>query len=265
MLQVLLRASGVFFIVLASTLFSWAGQKNQGELRVFASVGLTESLTEIANAHEGAMGRKIRLNFAGSDQLARQISMGVPCDLFICADTKWMDDLQKKNLIRPDTRRDWIASNLVIIVNKSSPLVIQKAKDLLEPKTGRIAIGDPMNVSSGIHSREYLEKYQIWKALESRLLITSNARSTLAAVEADRVGIGFVYKTDALIAHDVRIAYEIPASDVPPVHFFAALTANSANSVAAQTFLNTLMQPKSLAVFKRYGFTILSQESDKKL
>lgn len=264
MLQVLFRASGILYLILASTLFSWAGQKNQGELRVFSTIGLTESLTEIAATYENSTGRKVRLNFAGSDQLARQIAMGVPCDLFLCADTKWIDELQNKNFIRPETRHSLLSCRLVIIVNKSSPLVITKPEDLLQPKVGRIAIGDPQNVPSGIHSREYMEKHQIWSAVQSRLMITPNARSTLSAVECDRVGLGFVYNTDALIAHNARIAYEIPTNEIPPIHILGALTTGSANPTAAQNFLKLLQQPESLAVFKRYGFTILPSAVEKK-
>lgn len=257
MLRVLIRASGVVFLLLATSLFSWAGQKNQGELRVFASISLTESLTEIAAQYEKDTHQKIRLNFAGSNLIAEQIQMGVPADLFLSADAKWIDDLQGKGFIRKETRLDLLSSCLVLIVNKESPLVIKRIEDLLQPKVGRIALGDGSKVASGSYSRDYLERKKLWAPLEPRFVITSNARATLSAVEADRVGVGFVYKADAMISHGIRVAYEIPESEIPPIHFFASVTTHSAHATEAQALLDYLSQPESLTVFKRYGFAIV--------
>lgn len=257
MLRVLTWGSGCILLFLAFTAGLQAGQKSQEELRVFASIGLTESLTEIAARYQQETGRKVRLNFAGSDQVAKQVEMDVPSDLFFCADDKWINYLEEKKLIRPETRLKWLASSLVIIVNKQSPLVIKKAEDLLQPKVGRIAIGNPDNVASGIHAREYLTSHGIWQQVTDRLVITANARVSLVAVETDRVGAGFAYQTDVLIGHNARIAYEIPTTEMPPIYFYGAVTTRSINPERAKAFLDRLREPESLAVFKRYGFTIL--------
>lgn len=259
MLWVLFRASGVCSLLLASALFSWSAEKKPEELRVFASIGLTESLTEIASRYTQATQRKVRLNFAGSNLIAQQVLLGVPADLFISGDAKWMNELENKGLVRPETRRALVSSTLVIVINKDSPLVIKRPEDLLMPKVGRIALGDPNNVASGIYGREFMERHQLWQRLEPRLLITSNSRATLSAVEADRVGVGFVYITDAMISHGIKVAYEIPPSEIPPIHFYAAQTKGSKRPAEAQSFLDFLAQPEASTIFKRFGFTVLPQ------
>ena len=47
--------------------------------------------------------------------LARQIEAGAPADLFISADQEWMDYLQARGRIRPDSRRDLVSNRLVLV------------------------------------------------------------------------------------------------------------------------------------------------------
>jgi molybdate transport system substrate-binding protein len=55
------------------------------------------------------------LSFAASSALARQAAAGAPADLFISADEAWMDDLDKRHLLRPGTRVDLLTNRLVLI------------------------------------------------------------------------------------------------------------------------------------------------------
>lgn len=250
---------GVCLLSVMAVGAAFGAPKNKGEIRVLASISTTEALTEIANSYQQETGQKIRLNFAGSNLLAQQIQLGVAADIFFPADEKWMDVLQAKGYIRQDTRRSFLNSMLVIVVNKDSPLVIRTPTDLLSPKFGKIAMADPRALPSGIHAREYLESKKIWGQIEPRAYLTDNARATLAAVEADNAGAGFVYKADALLSPKVRIAYE--AVDHPPIPFPVALTTHSMYPDAAAAFESYMMQPQSLEVFKRYGFTIVKMTS----
>jgi hypothetical protein len=43
----------------------------------------------------------VRVSYAASSALARQIEQGAPADVFVSADLDWMDALQKQKLIDP--------------------------------------------------------------------------------------------------------------------------------------------------------------------
>ncbi len=85
-------------------------------LTVFAAASLTDALHDIARSWQRAGHPPLRLAFAASSTLARQIAAGAPADLFASADERWMDDLTNRNLIAPGTRRDLLSNELALIV-----------------------------------------------------------------------------------------------------------------------------------------------------
>ena len=96
----------------------------------------------------------LRLTFASSSTLARQVGQGAPANLFASADQQWMDHLAQRGLVAADTRRDLLANSLVLVMSKDQApqVTIGPGLDraaLLCP-SGRIAAGDPAHVPVGI-------------------------------------------------------------------------------------------------------------------
>ncbi len=75
------------------------------KITVFAAASLTDALNAIDAAYTAKTGTAVSVSFASSSTLARQIEAGAPAEVFLSADTKWMDYLDKKGLIEPGTRR----------------------------------------------------------------------------------------------------------------------------------------------------------------
>ena len=63
--------------------------------------------------------------------LARQIEQGAPADLFISADELRMDELQRRGLIVPRSRRSILSNTLVIIIPSDSARKISSPQDLI--------------------------------------------------------------------------------------------------------------------------------------
>jgi molybdate transport system substrate-binding protein len=80
----------------------------------------------------------------------------------------------------------------------------------------------------------------------------------LAAVESGNVDAGFVYKTDAAISKKVKVAYEVPAADAPKISYPLALVKDAPQSEAAKRFITYLDSDAASAVFKQFGFIVLS-------
>ena len=88
---------------------------------VFAAASLQTALDAIAPAAERATGVQMRVSYAASSALARQIENGAPADLFISADLDWMDYLADRQLIRTDTRVNLLGNRLVLIAPRAQP------------------------------------------------------------------------------------------------------------------------------------------------
>ncbi len=229
------------------------------ELTVFAAASLTDSLKEIAATYEKQTGDKIVFNFGASSTLARQIDALAPVDLFISADEAKMDGLEQKGLILKDTRISRLSNSLVIVVAADASGAIDSPKALATGKVKRIALAETRSVPAGIYAREYLEKQNLWSAVQAKVVPTENVRAALAAVESGNVDAGIVYKTDAAISKKVKVAYAIPAKDGPDISYPMAVVKGTKQPEAAKRFLQYLASDDAAKVFEKFGFIVRKQ------
>lgn len=232
----------------------------QAEILVHAAASLTDALTEIGALYKQETGENVSFNFGASSFLARQIQEGTPGDIFFSADEAKMDGLEKKRLIRKDTRKSLLSNTLVIVVLNDSKLQLSSANDLVNVK-GNIAIAEPQSVPAGIYAKEYLKKIRIWSKIIDRLIPTGNVRAALAVVESGNVDAGIVYKTDAQISKRVRIAHEIPRTEGPKISYPLAILTESKDFAAAKKFYDFLLSPKALNLYRKYGFLTTEMQS----
>ena len=244
------------FLSAAGWLLFTGSVLNAASVNVFAAASLTDALKEITASYEKQAGDKVVFNFGASSFLARQIEEGAPADIFFSADEAKMDGLDKKGLIRKDTRKSRLSNSLVIVVASQEGAVIKDPKDLASGKVKKLALAEPRTVPAGIYAKEYLQKQNLWSAVEAKVVPTENVRAALAAVEAGNAEAGIVYKTDAAISKKVRIAYEVPASDSPAISYPMALLKESKSANAAAGFFKHLESEEAGRIFEKFGFIV---------
>ncbi|MDR3456299.1 MAG: molybdate ABC transporter substrate-binding protein [Verrucomicrobiae bacterium] len=246
------------FTILFTVLLALTLSVPAAEITVFAAASLTDSLKQIATTYEKQSSDKIIFNFGASSTLARQIAEGAPADIFFSADEAKMDGLEKKGLIDQATRQNRLGNTLVVVIPVGSTLAIKSASDLTNAAIEKIALADTKAVPAGIYAKAWLEKQQLWPAVEPKVVATENVRGALAAVESENAGAGVVYKTDAGISKKVKIAYEVPAMDAPKISYPMALVKESKQPDAGKKFLHYLASEEAGQVFQRFGFILLN-------
>lgn len=227
------------------------------EINVFAAASLMDSLKEIAAKYEKQSGDKIIFNLGASSTLARQIEAGAPADIFFSADEAMMDQLAQKGLIDTTTRKSRLGNALVIVVATNSTLKLDSPQALTNAALEKIALADPKAVPAGVYAKQWLEKLQLWSAVEPKVVPTDNVRAALAAVAVGNVEASIVYKTDAGVSRKLQIAYEVPAADAPKISYPVALVKASKQTDAAKKFLNYLDSKDAGDIFKKFGFVRL--------
>jgi len=231
-----------------------AAKSSGADLNVFAAASLADALTEIAPAYEALSGDRLRLAFGGSATLARQIKEGAPADLFFSADDAKMDDLARAGLIATETRAAILSNTLVIVVHATDGAGISASADLASRRVRRLALAEPRTVPAGIYAKEYLRNIGLWRDVADKVVPTENVRACLAAVEAGNVDAGIVYRTDALISRQVRVACDVPAAEAPRITYPVAVMKDSKNAGAARRLAAFLASPEARTVFAKYGF-----------
>lgn len=229
-------------------------------LTLFAAASLTSALTEILPR---AGFPEMRLSFAGSSALARQIDAGAPADLFVSANQRWMDYLQERGRIDGETRFDLLANRLVVVTPAGSGLEVEPRPgfDLAGAFRGRLAVGDPDHVPAGIYARQALQALGWWPALEHRLAPAPDVRAALLYVERGECEAGVVYATDAAVSRRVRIAAELADSLHAPIRYPAAVVAGR-DSPAVRRLVRRLRSHEAGEVFRRHGFALLAGPAD---
>src|ERR1700716_723325 len=109
-----LSAYVVALSVLCGSSYSHALAQDNS-LTVFAAASMKNALDEVDAAYTAKTGVKIVASYAASSALAKQIEQGAPADIFVPADTDWMDyEIRKKN-IDEATRVNLLGNALVLI------------------------------------------------------------------------------------------------------------------------------------------------------
>ena len=234
-----------------------ADRAEAGDITVFAAASLQNALDEVAHAWEasGRGGGRVRLSYAASSVIARQIEQGAPADIFVSADGEWMDVAERKGLILATSRCNLLSNHLALIAPAGSSLRLRMgphAPLLQALHGGRLAIAGP-DVPAGRYARASLQALDLWSQVQDHLASGENVRASLAFVARGEAPLGIVYDTDARIEPKVRIVDLIPDRLHPPIVYPAALL-KGASPVAA-AFLAFLQGPRAGAIFHRYGFT----------
>src|SRR4029077_15723710 len=85
------------------------------DVLVFAAASLRNALDDAIAGFAKSGGAAVKGSYAASSALAKQIDAGAPADIFISADPDWMNDVQKNNAIKPETRFDSLSNVLVLV------------------------------------------------------------------------------------------------------------------------------------------------------
>jgi molybdate transport system substrate-binding protein len=246
-------------VLVVSAVFATMPFATAAEIVVFAAASLKEALDEAARGYEHQSGDVVKVSYAASSTLAKQIESGAPADMFVSADLDWMDYLQKRNLIQPASRKNLLGNRLVIVAPADSDVKfdIKPGFDLAGAlRGGRLAMADPDSVPAGKYGKAALEKLGVWNSVRAAVAPAENVRAALLYVSRREAPLGIVYATDAASDPRVRIAGVFPEDSHPPIVYPLALTTQSRN-LSAPRLLEFLTSPAARPIFEKQGFTVL--------
>ncbi len=228
---------------------------------VFAAASLKNALDEISTNWQQESGQTVKISYAASSALAKQLEQDAPAQIFISADLDWMNYAEAKGLIKAGSRSNLLGNTLVLIAPKASTVAIdlKPGADLAKALgDGRLAVGNVDSVPAGKYGKAALEKLGLWSSVSSKLAQAESVRAALLLVSRGEAPLGVVYQTDAAADPGVKIVAAFPADSHPPIIYPIALTLKANEAAAA--FLGAIKSPKAAAVFKAQGFTVLAEK-----
>lgn len=245
-MNTILKLAAILFCMLLSAAPAMAGEVN---LSIAASLKdvINELSDNFSQKHPGVTFIK---NYGASGQLAKQIENGAPSDIYISANTEWMEYLKNKKNAAVASSGIFTYNTLVFA---GSPGKASSMQDLM--RLERIAIGSPRSVPAGEYAMVAIKKAGLAKQLEKKLVMARDVRECLMYAERGEVDGGFVYRTDALQARQARILFTVPQDLYPRVTYPMALTVAGKNNKDAAAFFAYLHGVEAKSVLAKYGFT----------
>ena len=235
-------------------------QAQSSEILVFAAASMKTALDDIAKRWQSETGMTVKVSYAGSSALAKQIEAGAPADIFISADSDWMNYVAGKNLIKSATRVDLLGNRIVLVAAKDDKTTLKIAPgfDLAGAlKNDRLAMANVASVPAGKYGKVALEKLGVWRSVEKKVAQTDDVRAALLLVSRGEAPFGIVYATDAAADANVRIVDVFPLTSHAPIIYPASVLGSSKNA-DAEAFFAYLRSAKAKPLFEKQGFSVLN-------
>ncbi len=231
-------------------------------LHVFAAASLTDAFNQIGNDyHKIHPNVTLSFNYAGSQQLAEQITMGAPADVFASANATQMQVIVTGGEIAASSPQTFVKNRLVVITPKSNPANIQTLQDLAKPGI-KLDLADK-TVPVGQYSLTFLMKasadpsfgasYQA-NVLKNVVSYETDDETVFTKVHLGEADAGIVYTSDVSTNGSEVGSISIPDAYNTIASYPIAPITNSANATQAAQFIAYVLSTAGQATLGKFGF-----------
>jgi molybdate transport system substrate-binding protein len=212
----------------------------------------------------------VRVSFGSSGNFLRQISDGLPFDLFLTADFSHVQRLVEEGRAVPLTK-PWIKGNLALsyrlpLPSGSQPTALspQSVKPLLD-SVRWLAIANPHHAPYGKAAQQTLESWGLWGPIQSRLVTADSAAQAAqflfqGGAQAALLPRSLVTNLEAAAQQQWQIqhgqltfaVHRVPATSHQRILHGMAISHNAGDS--ARNLMAHLHSPETMALLEKYGF-----------
>jgi molybdate transport system substrate-binding protein len=244
----------VSIIVLILSFVTGCDRRSQteNELHVAAAADLIPPFEEIGREFESTHKTKVVFSFGSTGLLSRQIENGAPMDVFAAASIDFINQLEQKGLILPDTKAIYARGRITLWVPKGNSLKITNLTDLTRSEVKRIAIANPDHAPYGMAAQEALQKAGVFEQVRSKLVYGDNIRQTLQFAETGNVDVAIVALS--LSKQSDGQWTLIPQEFHNPINQGLAVIKGTGNEKVAREFVSFVTGAAGQAILAKYGF-----------
>jgi len=246
------------FVCAAALLAGCRGETGGGSrpqtLTVSAAADLTPAFQEIGREFGRQGGTKVIFNFGSTGQLAQQIEQGAPVDLFAAANVSFIEGLEQRGLVIPDTRALYAQGRITLWTRDDGPAGLERVEDLARPECKKVAIANPEHAPYGLAAREALQAAGVWEVVAQKLVYGENISQTLQYAESGNVDAAVVALSLSTQSKGRWVL--IPAELHKPLNQALAVVKGTKREPEARRFAAFVNSARGRAVMRRYGFVL---------
>ena len=220
-----------------------------GSITVFAAASLTGAFTGLARDFESRHpGTTVALNFAGSSDLATQLTEGAPADVFASADEKNMTKATDAGLGVGEPV-DFATNVLEIAVAPGNPDGIDGLADLDDPDVATVVCAPAVPCGAAAAAVATAAGVRLAPVSEE-----SSVTDVLGKVTSGEADAGLVYVTDVRAAGDAVEGIPIAEADRAVNTYPIVALRDSASPAAARAFVAFVAGADGRRVLAAAGF-----------
>lgn len=235
-------------------------------LRVAAASDLKFVLGVLLADFQRQTGWRAEAVFGSSGNFASQIRQGLPVDLFMSADERWVEQLAQTGFTRnigsaaqPVGDRGVIYAHgrIALLVPKSSTLMLDTSLDGLRSgwaAVEKFAIANPEHAPYGRAAEQALRRLGMWDLVRPKLVLGENIAQATQFVTSGAAQAGITALSLALADEVAQLSRHaaLPAQLHDPLRQRMVLTNRAAPQ--AQQLYDFLQADSARAIFRRHGF-----------
>jgi molybdate transport system substrate-binding protein len=220
-----------------------------GKITVLAAASLTESFNQIGKDFQAANpGVTVTFSYAGSSQLAQQITAGAPADVFASASPATMKTVTDAG-DNTGTPTVFVKNQLVIAVPKGNPKGIRTLADLTRPSLKVALCAKEVPCGAAAHTALDASGVKLTPVTEEQ-----DVKQALAKVKLGEVDAALVYRTDAHSDTADVDGIEFPESAKAINDYPIAALKGAPNPSGAAAFVAFVETPAEIKVLTDAGF-----------
>jgi molybdate transport system substrate-binding protein len=247
----------------AAAFLSTASAAAPVKLRIAAASDLKFALTALCQTYTQTTGQAVDLQFGSSGNLARQITQGLPLDIFMSADEALVFSLFDGGFAS-NKGALYATGRIALLLPKNSALQLPKseaeARQLLTAQlqtVRKFAIANPEHAPYGRAAKEALQNLGLWEQLQPKLVLGDNISQATQFVTSGAAQAGITALSLALapeVAAQSGAYWLLPASLHTPLKQRMVLLKSA--QPAAKALFEYLQTPAAKAVLGKYGFSV---------
>jgi molybdate transport system substrate-binding protein len=224
----------------------------QEKISVAVAANFISAFKEIAADFEAKTGVKVEATFSSTGNLYSQIKNGAPYDVFLSADEKRPDLLQKEG---------WTEGTIIYARGKAILWTANKdfckaanwQEALKNNQIKKIAIANPVTAPYGAAAKTALQKAALWDALQSKLVNAQDIAQSFQYASTSAVDAGFC-ALSATVTLQGKSGCFFNVPEAPDIVQAACVAKNTKNKINAELFAAYLLSDHAAKIKMKYGY-----------
>jgi molybdate transport system substrate-binding protein len=244
-----------FVLVLGSLAFaSSCKPKPPAPLRVAAAADLAHAFDELRPAFVAQTPSDVTVTIGASGLLAKQIMQGAPFDLFLAANTGYVEQVVKAGACDGSTEHAYARGRLVIWIKGTDGASVALGS-LSDERFKHIAIANPEHAPYGAAAHDALTRAGLWSKISDRLVYGENVQQALELAKTGNADVAIVGLSLALAQKGGSWSL-VDEAGYAPIDQALVVCNRGANSAGARQLADFLSAPAGRAILRKYGFLL---------